>query len=583
VLVLLFLTQGIFLNTGIKTRHIPQNSARYKNIAFQPELRLWLGQLPVLIGTLILLAPIAVLAVELLSLDIPLWQRLWNTILPRTLWNTLRLVVGVSLGTLVIGVGSAWLVTAYNFPGRGWFDRLLMLPLAIPGFIMGFVYVTMFEFAGPFQTALRDQFGWSRGDYWFPNIASSSGLILVLTLALYPYVYILARSAFREQAANTLEAANMLGYEGWQAFRRVALPLARPQIAVGVLLVIMETLTDYGAVSYFSYPTLSERIVVLWNSSFDSASATELASLMVVLALGLLLGERALRKQARFYQQGSYGRRMSRQKLTGGRGWLAAFICLLILGSAFLLPLSQLAVWTVQEIRDPTVSILTEPFFNYTQNTLLLGSLGALLTILVALVIAYSDRRDSIETRNRPRWLSRLMSIGYAMPGAVIAVGVLTVVNPLDGAVTNFAENLGYRGAGYLLTGTIIALLYGYTVRFMVLALDSISASVDKVRPTMEAAARTMGAGSGRIFRQIHIPLVRTGIGAGAILVFVDIMKELPITLLLRPFGMDTLAVRAHLLSIEGFHESAAIPALMILVVGLLPVFLLMQIGANKD
>jgi iron(III) transport system permease protein len=574
---------GDFLNTGIKTRHITQGSARHKNIALRTGLRLWLGQLPVLIGTIILLAPIAVLAVELLSLDIPLWQRLWNTILPRTLWNTLRLVVGVSLGTLVIGVGSAWLVTAYDFPGRGWFDRLLMLPLAIPGFIMGFVYVSMFEFAGPFQTALRDQFGWSRGEYWFPNIASSGGLILVLTLVLYPYVYILARSAFREQAANTLEAANVLGYEGWQAFRRVALPLARPQIAVGVLLVIMETLTDYGTVSYFSYPTLSERIVVLWNSSFDSASATELASLMVVLALGLLLGERALRKQARFYQQGSYGRRMSRQKLAGSRGWLAAFICLLILGAAFLLPLTQLAVWTAGEIRDPTVSILTEPFFKYTQNTLLLGSLGALLTILVALVIAYSDRRDSIEARNRPRWLSRLISIGYAMPGAVIAVGVLTVVNPLDGAVTNFAENLGYRGAGYLLTGTIIALLYGYTVRFMVLALDSISASVDKVRPTMEAAARTMGAGSGRIFRQIHIPLVRTGIGAGAILVFVDIMKELPITLLLRPFGMDTLAVRAHLLSIEGFHESAAIPALMILVVGLLPVFLLMQIGSNKD
>jgi iron(III) transport system permease protein len=571
------------LNTGIKTRHITQGSARHKNIALRTGLRLWLGQLPVLIGTIILLAPIAVLAVELLSLDIPLWQRLWNTILPRTLWNTLRLVVGVSLGTLVIGVGSAWLVTAYDFPGRGWFDRLLMLPLAIPGFIMGFVYVSMFEFAGPFQTVLRDQFGWSRGEYWFPNIASSGGLILVLTLVLYPYVYILARSAFREQAANTLEAANVLGYEGWQAFRRVALPLARPQIAVGVLLVIMETLTDYGTVSYFSYPTLSERIVVLWNSSFDSASATELASLMVVLALGLLLGERALRKQARFYQQGSYGRRMSRQKLAGSRGWLAAFICLLILGAAFLLPLTQLAVWTAGEIRDPTVSILTEPFFKYTQNTLLLGSLGALLTILVALVIAYSDRRDSIEARNRPRWLSRLISIGYAMPGAVIAVGVLTVVNPLDGAVTNFAENLGYRGAGYLLTGTIIALLYGYTVRFMVLALDSISASVDKVRPTMEAAARTMGAGSGRIFRQIHIPLVRTGIGAGAILVFVDIMKELPITLLLRPFGMDTLAVRAHLLSIEGFHESAAIPALMILVVGLLPVFLLMQIGSNKD
>jgi iron(III) transport system permease protein len=252
------------------------------------------------------------------------------------------------------------------------------------------------------------------------------------------------------------------------------------------------------------------------------------------------------------------------------------------LGAAFILPITQLAVWTVLEVRDPTVNVLGEPFFLYTGNTLLLGTAGAFITVLIALVIAYSNRRDSIETVNRPRWLPRLTAIGYAMPGAVIAVGVLTVVNPIDGAVTDFAVKLGYTGSGYLLTGTVIALLYGYTVRFMVLALDSIAASVDKVRPTLEAAARTMGAGSGRIFRRIHIPLVRTGIGAGAILVFVDIMKELPITLLLRPFGMDTLAVRTHLLSVEGFHESAAIPALMILVVGLIPVFLLMQIGENN-
>lgn len=575
------------MNTDIKSQRIAQGAGQHTKNAYRVGARVWLGQrlgqLPILILTIILLVPIVVLAIELLTPDFALWQRLWNTILPRTLWNTLRLVVGVSLGTLVVGVGSAWLVTAYEFPGRGWFDRLLMLPLAIPGFIMGFVYVTMFEFAGPFQTVLREQFGWARGEYWFPNIASANGLILVLTLVLYPYVYILARSAFREQAANTLEAANVLGYEGWQAFRRVALPLARPQIAVGVLLVVMETLTDYGTVSYFGYPTLSERIVVLWNTSFDSASATELASLMVILALGLLFSERALRKQARFYQQGSYGRRMARRQLGSVRRWLATLVCFLLLGSAFILPITQLAVWSVLEVRVPTVSVLTEPFFTYTRNTLILGAAGAFITVLIALVVAYGDRRDTIETRNRPRWLSRLITIGYAMPGAVIAVGVLTVVNPIDGVVTNFAADLGYSGSRYLLTGTIIALLYGYTVRFMILALDSISASVDKVRPTMEAAARTMGAGSGRIFRRIHIPLVRTGIGAGAILVFVDIMKELPITLLLRPFGMDTLAVRAYFLSVEGFHESAAIPALMILTVGLIPVFLLMQIGANKE
>ncbi len=574
-----------FMDIDLRTRStLSTNSDRIQHPSrIDIGFRLRLNWLPIVLLTLILLLPIGVLILEIVSIDVQLWQRMWRTFLPAALWNTLRLALGVSLGTLVIGVGCAWLISAYDFPGRAWFDRLLMLPLAIPGFIMGFVYVTVFEFAGPIQTQLRDYFGWSRGDYWFPDIASPTGLILVLTLVLYPYVYILARSAFREQAANTLEAANILGYDGWQAFRRIALPLARPQIAVGVLLVTMEALTDYGTVSYFGYPTLSERIIVLWNISFDSAAATELASLMVIISLALLVAERSLRGQARFYQQGSYGRRMSRRRLTGGRAVLASFTCLLLFGTAFALPITQLSLWATQELRNPTVNLLGESFFAYTRNTLVLGAAGALITIMLALVIAYSNRRDSVDTAKRPRWLARLVTIGYAMPGAVIAAGVLTVVNPIDGAATNVAVGLGWQGFGYIITGTVIALLYGYTVRFMVLGFDSIAASVDKVRPSMEAAARTMGAGGWRILRRIHIPLVRTGIGAGAILVFVDIMKELPITLLLRPFGMDTLAVRAYFLSIEGFHESAAIPALMILAVGLIPVFLLMQIGATKD
>jgi len=563
-----------------KEQVAPQNTPP----SIWPVIQTWLGPILVILLTIVLLFPLGTLALELVSIDLDLWARMWDTILPRTLQNTLRLVVGVAVGTLVVGVGSAWLVTAYEFPGRQIFDRLLMLPLSIPGFIMGFVYVTIFEFAGPVQTFLRDQFEWGRGDYWFPNISSVGGLILVLTLVLYPYVYILSRSAFREQAANTLEAANVLGFGEWPTFRRVALPLARPQIAVGVLLVTMETLTDYGTVSYFGYPTLSERIVVLWNTSFDSAAATELASLMVVLALTLLFTERILRRQARFYQQGSFGRRMSRKTLVGPRRWLASLFCGLLLGAAFVLPVAQLSIWSLRRIREPTITVLSEPFIDYTFNTIRLGLIGAFFTVLIALVVAYSNRRDTIETAGRPRWLARLTTIGYAMPGAVIAVGVLTVVNPIDGAVTDFAvERFNYQGFGYLLTGTIISLIYGYTVRYMVLALDSIAASVEKVRPNMEAAARTLGANTRQIFYRIHIPLIRTGIGAGAILVFVDIMKELPITLLLRPFGMDTLAVRAHLLSVEGFHESAAIPALMILVAGLIPVFLLMQIGSNEE
>ncbi len=542
-----------------------------------------LGLLPSLMLTVAILIPIGVLIAEILTPDVALWQRMWRTFLPDVLWNTLSLALGVGVGTFLVGTFSAWLISAYEFPGRRWFDRLLLLPLAIPGFIMGFVYVTIFEYAGPVQTTLRGWFGWERGDYWFPDIASPPGLMLILTLVLYPYVYILARAAFREQAATTFEAARVMGYSRWRLFWRVALPLARPQIAAGVLLTVMEAMTDYGTVSYFGYPTLSERVVVLWNTSFDVGTAMQLASLMVFVALVLILLERRMRGRARFYQQGGHGHRPRRHVLPGIKKWLAAAACLGLLMVAFLLPTGQLIYWVANELRDPTVNLLSESFMTYTGNSLLLAGSAALIVMLVALFIAYSNR-SSATLPNRPRWLSRLVTIGYAMPGAVIAAGVLAVVNPLDGTVTDFAaEHLGWSAPGYLLTGTILALLYAYVVRFMAVGFNSVDASIEKVKPSMEDAARTMGTSGWRLLSRIHLPLVRTGMIAGAILVFVDVMKELPATLLLRPFGMDTLALRAYFLSVEGWHESAAIPALMILAVGLVPVFLLMRVGEETE
>ncbi len=543
-----------------------------------------IGMLPSIALTVMILIPIGILIAEILTPDVELWQRMWDTFLPDVLWNTFSLALGVGFGTLLIGTLAAWLISAYEFPGRRWFDRLLLLPLAIPGFIMGFVYVTIFEFAGPVQTALRSWFGWGRDDYWFPNIASPLGLMLILTLVLYPYVYILARAAFREQAATTLEAARVMGYSRWRILWRVALPLARPQIAAGVLLAVMEAMTDYGTVSYFGYPTLSERIVVLWNTSFDIGTAMQLASLMVFVALALIVAERFLRGRAKFYQQGGHGHRPRRHTLRGFKKWLAFGLCFSLLSVAFLLPTLQLMVWVGNELQDPTVNLLSESFLTYTGNSLLLAGSAALVVMLVALFIAYSNRSNATEQQSRPRWLARLVTIGYAMPGAVIAAGVLAAVNPVDGAVTDFAaDHLGYTAPGYLLTGTILALLYAYVVRFMAVGFNSVDASIEKVKPTMEDAARTMGTTGWRLLSRIHFPLVRTGIIAGGILVFVDVMKELPATLLLRPFGMDTLALRAYFLSGEGWHESAAIPALMILVVGLIPVLLLMRIGDDTE
>ena len=566
---------------------VPLNSAALPSFERRAPRRLSFSGLPgwilSLLLILVMLLPLAMLLVDILSPDFALWQRMWRTFLPDVLWNTLRLMIGVGVGTFAIGAFFAWLISTYSFPGRRWFEHLLLLPLAIPGFIMGFVYVTIFEYAGPVQTALRDWFGWSRGDYWFPNIASPGGLIIVLTLVLYPYVYILARAAFREQASSTLEAAQVMGLGRWRTFLRVSLPMARPQIAAGVLLAIMEAMTDYGTVSYFSYPTLSERIVVLWNTSFDISAATQLAALMVVVALVLLAVERRMRGQARYFQQGGYGRPLEPQPLRGRSAWLATTACAVLLATAFLLPVTQLIVWTVHEISSPTVSLLRQSMLDYAGNSFTLSVVAAAVIMVLAMLIAYATRAHSTGGRHRPRWMARLMTIGYAMPGAVIGAGVLTFVNPIDGAVTDFATDvLGYMQPAYLLTGTILALTYAYVVRFMAVGFNSVDASLEKVRPNMEGAARTMGAGSWRILRRIHFPLIRMGMVAGGILVFVDVMKELPITLLLRPFGMDTLALRAYFLSMEGWHESAAIPALMIVAVGLIPVYLLIRVGSRN-
>lgn len=543
--------------------------------------RFWL----ILLLTLAILIPIGVLVAEILTPDVDLWERIWDTFLPDVLWNTVRLTVGVAIGTVVIGTFFAWLVTFYDFPGRRWFDRLFLLPLAIPGFIMGFVYVTIFEFAGPVQSTLRGWFGWERGDYWFPDISSTNGLILVLTLVLYPYVYILARAAFREQSASTFEASRVMGFGGWKTFTRVILPLARPQIVAGGLLVMMETMTDYGTVSYFGFPTLSERIVVLWNTSYDPKTAIELASMLVFIALLLIVLERSLRGKARFYQQGGRGRRPKREVLRGKRKWGATTICAMLIGMAFVLPVSQLASWAIAEMQHSTVGLWRESFMEYTRNSVTLALSATFIVMLLAVLIAYGTRKKTTERKGllRPRWLSRLVTIGYAMPGAVIAAGVLTVVNPIDGAVTDFAEDhLGWASPAYLLTGTIVALTYAYVVRFMSVGFNSVNSSIEKIEPSMEEAARTMGASGVNVLRRVHLPLVNSGLIAGGILVFVDVMKELPATLLLRPFGMDTLALRAYFLSGEGWHQAAAIPAMIILLVGLIPVFILMRVN-DKD
>ena len=520
--------------------------------------------LPLLIAGIITL-PILLLAAELLTPKLDLWAQLWSTVLPRMLGNTLLLMAGVGTGTLVIGTGLAWLVTAHQFPGRAFFDRALLLPLAMPAFIMGFVFMSLFDYAGPVQTAWRALFGRSAA---FPDIHTGGGAIIVMTLVLYPYVYLLARSAFREQASVTLEAARALGCGRMRAFWRIAIPMARPSLAAGAALALMEAMTDFATVRFFSFPTISEGVVRLWEGRMDRVAATELASLLMILALALLLVERQLRGRARYDQQGGKGRRPVRETLTGRRGWSAFAVCALVLFAAFVLPVGQLILWAINEINGHVPGTWETVYGQYVGNTFALAGIAAVVTVGLALLLVHSARTWKSRF---VRGLTRLSTMGYALPGSVIAAGVLLTIAPVDHQLHD------WLGTGLLLTGSIVGLMYAYVVRFMAVAHKSVESSMDKVKPSMDEAARTLGARPLDILRRIQAPLITNGVLVALILVFVDAMKELPATLLLRPFGMDTLGIWAYMLAAESFWQAASIPALTIVVVGLIPVLLLMR------
>lgn len=526
---------------------------------------------PLIVAGLVVL-PILNLLSALLSPSFEMWERLWATILPRMLGNTLLLLGGVGALTLIIGTGMAWLVTAYNFPLRAFFERALLLPLAVPTFVMGFVYMATFDFAGPVQTTLRAWFGQS---FRPPDIRSGWGAILVMSLVLYPYVYLLARAAFREQAAATYEAARTMGYSRTKTFFRLIIPMARPSLVAGAALAMMEAMTDFATVRFFSFPTVSEGIVRLWEGRQDRAGATELSLLLLGVALCLIVLERTLRGKARYYQSGGAGRRPPRTQLRGVAAFGAIGVNVLLLGAAFVLPVGQLIAWTLSYIQT-NFGGWRNVFGQYALNTFSLAALAATITVFLALLIANGVR---LSGGRMGRILTRLATLGYAVPGAVIAAAVLLTLAPIDRAINDLAQQLNISAPGLILTGTIVGLMYAYVVRFMAVAFNSVEASLEKVKPSMEQAARTMGAGPLRVLWRIHLPLVSQGMIAAAILVFVDVMKELPATVMLRPFGMDTLAIWTYMAAAESFWEEASLPALTILAVGLIPVWFLMRIG----
>ena len=496
------------------------------------------------------------------------WSHLAGTVLPEYLLNTVWLCLGVGVGTAAVGVGAAWLTTMHEFPGRRFFEWALVLPLAMPAYVLAYVYTDFLQFVGPLQTALREAFAWQRGDYWFPDVRSLGGAIAMFVAVLYVYVYLLARTAFLERSGGLLEAGRMLGLSPWASFFRISLPLARPAVAAGVALALMETLADYGTVAYFAVQTFTTGIYRAWFSLGDRVAAAQLAACLLGFVALLLVLERTSRGRARF-GGGSQRRGPARGRLTGATGWLATLGCSLPLLAGFVLPallLVRLALGDSEE------GLGWQRFALLARNSATLATLTALVAVLLALLLAYGAR---LAKRPAARGLNRLVGLGYAVPGSVIAVGVLIPVTRLDNWLAS--QWLAWFGSnpGLLITGGISALVYAYLVRFLAVALQTVEASLGKITPHMDEAARSLGLTQGRILVRVHAPLLRGSLLTAALLVFVDVMKELPATLVMRPFNFDTLATQTYTLAADERLAEAALPSLAIVAVGLLPLIAL--------
>ncbi len=519
---------------------------------------------------LLVAAPILTVASSLATPSADVWGHLWQTQLRELVWNTLVLIGGVGLGVAVLGTGLAWLVTMYRFPGRDVFEWLLVLPMAMPAYVIGFVFLSIFDYAGPVQRSLREVVG---REIWFPDISSPGGVVTVMILVLYPYVYLLARAAFLEQSEATLEAARALGSRRREVFWRVAFPLARPSIVAGVTLALMEALADFGTVAIFNYSTFTVAIYRVWFGLFNREAATQLASLLLVFTLGLYLLERALRGRARFYQKDGGARSVPRTRLSGWKAWAASGVAALVVGVAFVLPVVRLLAWIVA---GPGYD---ERYPEFLANTLVLAAIAASGAVAAAVVVAYGVRmsRGQVVTT-----LARIAGMGYALPGAVIAVSVLALLAWLDLFLETVLSGAVGSSSGLFLTGSIAGLVFAYVVRFLSVSCQTVEASLVKITPTMDMAARSLGAKPGGVLRHIHLPLIRRGLFTAAVLVFVDVMKEMPATLLLRPLGYETLAVRVWQFTSESLWEAAALPALTIVAAGILPVMILVRSSTRR-
>ena len=522
----------------------------------------FLGAISFGAAALILLPILAVLA-SVLGPAGETWSHLARTALGTYITNTVLLAVGVAAGVISMGVLAAWLVTAYRFPGRRVLEWALVLPLAMPAYVMAYAYTDWLQFAGPVQGALRAATGWQAREYWFPDVRSLPGAAAMLALALYPYVYLLARTAFMDVSRSALEAARLAGQGPWGAFRRVALPIARPAVAAGTALALMETLADFGTVSYFGLEVFTTGIFKAWMSMGDVTAAAQLSACLLVFVAMLLALERASRGRAGYAS--ATRKRSPPQRLAGGAAWLAFIACAMPVLLGFVLPATLLLnlAWG-----EPVSGARLRALVG---NSFTLAGIAALLGVALATAMAYAARLARGPGSATVVLANRAAALGYALPGAVIAVGVLVPLGRLDNWIAGVLEGAFGAKPGLLLTGTIVALVYAYLVRFLAVALQAVEAGLAKITPRMDDAARSLGATPAQALARVHAPLLASSLASAALLLFVDVMKELPATFALRPFNFDTLAIEAYHLAKDERLAEAAAPSLVIVAIGLVP------------
>ena len=512
--------------------------------------------------------PIIVICGSLFFPAKDVWAHLLDTVLIDYIFNSFTLLIGVGCISLILGVIPAWLITMYKFPMSRYLEWALLLPMSMPAYIIAYSYTGAFDASGPIQEAIRDLTGWGYNDYWFPEVRSLGGAVAMLSFVLYPYIYLLSRASFIEQSVCVLEVSRTLGCNTIGSFTRVALPLARPAIIVGLSLVLMETLADYGTVQYFGVSAFTTGIFRTWFGMDNSLVASQLSALLLLFVVVFIYLERRSRKQLTYHHTSNRYSPLLKQELKGSHALFAFLVCFIPLLLGFIIPAGFLFDWAIETYSG----LFDKNFYILLLNTMMLAFITALLALSIALFLGYVNR-NSCSVINR--FLVRFVSMGYAIPGTVVAVGVLIPFVWIDNRLDEFLRLHFSISSGLLISGTLFILVFAYLVRFLAVSINTVEAALGKIKPEMDEIAKTNGLSQTEIVKKIHMPIMKGSLLTALLLVFVEVLKELPATLILRPFNFNTLAVRTYELANEERLADAAIPALAIVLIGIIPVIMI--------